>query len=376
MLQSLILLAGILVYSVRGQSNPMACFDNNIDVISLHNCLAAYFATPNSLGLAEWDSMLPVMDEISQYKQLVKAAMDATDPSFCSSATLNSYPAINDDITMRRFMNYYCVIVEKNLRYGKSPAMFNRGWGYVIIADKSWTLRNLHHSAPHPVSELYTPTMSSSIFYITRSRSLINAGASRDAVDGARSPCIADDPVADAAHENRTMFHALSAAIYEHENSNCSHANCAFIQWHSFANNSCNDTKIFITTGVDNSAGLYNNNALPAIKIANAFNQLGSVGATAMTAKDSTCNLLASDNIQGRLYNGVAAGDVCTGNPASSQNTVTGNFVNINLEQWLEDVSRWSHTISMAFPNSGSVVVPKVSAVIFAALVVLKLSYF
>jgi hypothetical protein len=89
---------------------------------------------------------------------------------------------------------------------------------------------------------------------------------------GAISPCIADDLVADTAHDNRTMFHALSAAIYEHKGT-CEHATCAFIQWHSFPNGSCPDTPIIISTGVDNSGQLYNNDLIPAVQVSIFENQ-------------------------------------------------------------------------------------------------------
>lgn len=155
-----------------------------------------------------------------------------------------------------------------------------------MIADDSWSRRELHHSAPHFQSDGNVLNETAAIFERTKSRSLVVAGASRYAVkEGSarersllhfyesrfifrsNSTCQPEYGVADCAHNDRTMFHAANKAIFEYQ-TNCNHKSCAFIQWHGMAETTCPACSAFISAGISNhTAAIYTDSRIPAVKV-------------------------------------------------------------------------------------------------------------
>uniref|UniRef100_A0A914VVS5 Uncharacterized protein n=1 Tax=Plectus sambesii TaxID=2011161 RepID=A0A914VVS5_9BILA len=290
--------------------------------------------------------MLPTATERGQYNQLISGILSAKDASVCSQNLLSQYPEIADDIEVRYYQKSYCIVAESKLHPTKN--IFRRSWGYVIIADDTWSKLDVYHSAPHFQSDLHTDIEAVMIFNMTRSRAVAINGASRFAVqDGVKSPCITEYYAADASHDNRTMFFVANSAMLAHQGASCPHEHCAFIQWHGMAAGSCPDANVFVSTGISNSHNTYSLPGLPANKIVAAFNQLGM--GVAKTPKESICNLVAAENVFGRLINGVTTANVCKTAAASSG--VTGEFVHIEQEPSVRaEFEKWTQIINSAFP--------------------------
>lgn len=66
----------------------------------------------------------------------------------------------------------------------RNQSYFLRSWGYMIVHNPITAKRLLHHSAPHYRTDGDVCAQAAYVFEHTKSRSLIIAGAPRDAVIG------------------------------------------------------------------------------------------------------------------------------------------------------------------------------------------------
>uniref|UniRef100_A0A0M3J0W0 COesterase domain-containing protein n=1 Tax=Anisakis simplex TaxID=6269 RepID=A0A0M3J0W0_ANISI len=158
----------------------------------------------------------------------------------------------------------FCVIHE--LIPHTSNGSFKRYWGYVVISDRF--ARTLHHSAAHFQSDGDVCNEAAALFERTAARSLVIAGASRFAVIGNETnKCQKKTSLADAAHNNETMFQTFNEAIYEVVTNNKSKSNSTFIQWHGMAETSCSKVKVFVSVGANNASNVYRDGNLTANRV-------------------------------------------------------------------------------------------------------------
>jgi hypothetical protein len=228
----------------------------------------------------------------------------------------------------------YCLLVE--VQNADNNEFVDRGWGTFIVYNDA--LRELSHQAPHPISDSTTEAQAISIFKGTDSRSYLMSGAHRSANSGSSSCQSPYDP-ADAAHNTDNMFHATNRELIAHYGAN----DWTAIQWHGMAADTCPNTHVYPSHGrnVTPDAGdrivTLRNNVLvyhPAWDV-----DLPGAGA---------CSLNATDNTQGRLINGVAAGSECN----TAATTYNGRFIHIEQDPTYRNPADWLGPIRDTWPTA------------------------
>lgn len=220
----------------------------------------------------------------------------------------------------------YCLLME--VLDANNNGKVDRGWGAFMVNPNA--TREMSHQAPHTLADLNTENQSIGIFGGTDSRSWLMAGAHRQASNNSSS-CQSSYFASDAAHNVDNMFHATNAELMAFYGSNDWQA----IQWHGMATDTCT-TNAFLSHGrdVNPSAGDKN--------LALKNSMLGYHPTWNLETPDTSCTLNATDNTQGRLINGVAAGSVC-GTAASSYN---GRFLHIEQDPNYRLAADWIPSVS------------------------------
>jgi Fibronectin type III domain len=266
------------------------------------------FVTPNTTEQADWRAVV---------KQMLQGSCDFTLPASLSG--IMQIRTFTDSGNKRN----YCVLME--VSDGNSNGIVDRGWGTFVVYNGA--TRELSHQAPHPITDSTTEIQAITIFKETDSRSYLMAGAPRDA-NSASSTCQSSFKEADAAHNTANMFHATNQELINWY----SKASWNAIQWHGMAADTCPNTEVYPTHGVNvtpvatDKISVLRNNLLvrhPTWKV-----DLPGTGA---------CSLSATDNTQGRLINGITAGSVC-GTAASSYN---GRFIHIEQDPDFRNPGDW-----------------------------------
>lgn len=220
----------------------------------------------------------------------------------------------------------YCLLME--VLDANTNGKVDRGWGAFMV-DAAAT-REISHQAPHPLADLNTENESIGVFGGTNSRSWLMAGAHRLAASGSNS-CQSSYGASDAAHAINNMFHATNIELMAFYGGNDWQA----IQWHGMAADTCS-TNAFLSHGraVDPAAGDKN------LLLANSM--LGYHPTWDIETPVSSCSLNATDNVQGRLINGVAEASVC-GTAASSYN---GKFLHIEQDLSMRNPADWIPSVN------------------------------
>jgi hypothetical protein len=221
----------------------------------------------------------------------------------------------------------YCLLMEvlDNNNNGK----VDRGWGALMVNANA--TRELSHQAPHPLADLTTENESIGVFGGTDSRSWLMAGAHRMAASGSNS-CQSSYGASDAAHAIDNMFHATNVELMAFYSNNDWQA----IQWHGMAAGTCDPANAFLSHGRTVNPQPGDKNLL----LKN--NMLGYHPTWVVETPVSSCSLNATDNVQGRLINGVPAASVC-GTAASSYN---GRFLHIEQDPGFRTASDWIPSVS------------------------------
>jgi hypothetical protein len=270
------------------------------------------FVVPNATEQAEWRGVV---------KRMMRGSCDFALPASLSG--IMQIRTFTDSGNKRK----YCVLME--VLDANSNGVVDRGWGTFVVYNDA--TRELSHQAPHPITDSTSEIQAITIFKETDSRSYLMAGAPRDA-NPANSACQSSFKEADAAHNTASMFHASNQELINWYGK----ASWYAIQWHGMAAETCPNTEVFPSHGVDvtpvatDKISILRNNVHvyhPAWKV-----DVPGAGA---------CSLNATDNTQGRLINGVAAGSVC-GTAASSYN---GRFIHIEQDPDFRNPSDWINPV-------------------------------
>jgi hypothetical protein len=235
----------------------------------------------------------------------------------------------------------YCVLMEVSDADGAGSV--DRGWGTFIVNNDA--IRELSHQAPHPISDSTTEIQAITIFKETDSRSYLMAGAHREA-NSANSACQSAFKESDVAHNTANMFHATNQELVRWYGA----ASWNAIQWHGMAANTCSNTEVFPSHGVDVQPVATD----PILVLRGALLSLHPTWDVDTPGVDA-CSLNATDNTQGRLINGVPAGDVC-GTPASSYN---GRFIHIEQDPNFRNPCDWINPVRDTFPVRKTPPAPK-----------------
>jgi len=275
------------------------------------------FVAPNATEQADWRAVV---------NKMLRGSCD-----FSLPASLNGVMQIRTFTDSGNGRNY-CVLME--VLDAKSDGVVDHGWGTFIVNNNA--TRELSHQAPHPITDSTTEIQAITIFKETDSRSYLMAGATRDA-NSANSACQSSFKEADVAHNTANMFHATNQALINWYGA----ASWNAIQWHGMAADTCPNTDVFPSHGLDVTP-------IATDKISTLRDNLRIYHPTwdVDLPGANACSLNATDNTQGRLINGVPAGDVC-GTPASSYN---GKFIHIEQDPNFRNPCDWINPVRDTFP--------------------------
>jgi hypothetical protein len=226
----------------------------------------------------------------------------------------------------------YCLLME--VRDQNGDGLVDNGFGTFIVYSKA--SRQLSHQAVHPIADSSTEKQAVTVFKDTDSRSFLMAGAHRDA-NSKESACLPPHPESDASHDSNTMVQATNEELLAYYGT----ASWFAIQWHGMDTSRC-PSHVFPSHGLDIAPA-------PTDKIAVLRDRLLLHHPTWRVDLPGygACILNATENVQGRLLNGVPAERVCC-TPASSY---TQKF--IHIEQDPDDFrnpSNWIAPITDTFP--------------------------
>jgi hypothetical protein len=173
-------------------------------------------------------------------------------------------------------------------------------------------------------------------FRDTDSRSFLMAGAHRDA-NAAASMCLLDARESDASHNSNTMVQATNEQLLAHYGA----APFFVIQWHGMAASTCPNTDVYPSHGRKAEPA-------PGEKILLLRDTLKTINESwdVDLPGSNSCGLNATENMQGRLLNGVPAQNVCS----VGASAVSQRFVHIEQDPSFRDPANWTAAIMKTFP--------------------------
>lgn len=292
---------------------------------ALSDCLAPQMPQAASNGFAE-PSLRQRADWQAAVIEMMNGRCDGTLPA--SLAGIAERRTFTDRNTGRS----YCLLME--VLDGNRDGFVDRGWAALVIDPRA--TRELHHHAPHPISDAETDDQAVGVFAATQSRGYLVAGAHRWS-NAAMSACQGSYAQADVAHNDATMFHATNEALARYYGARPWWA----IQWHGMAAADCRDADVYLSHGRSVPPAAED----PIVRLKTrllAEHPAWRIGLPG----DGTCNLNGTFNVQGRLLNGVAAPAVCEA-PAAAQ---SGRFIHIEQDPPFREARLWAEAIAGVFP--------------------------
>jgi hypothetical protein len=292
---------------------------------SLATCIAAQMPERGSNGY-----VVPTAAQRADWRAVVNQMLQGS----CDFAVPSS---LNNIMRVRTFTDAgngrsYCLLMEVRDRNRNGRVDF--GWGTFLVYNAA--TRQLSHQAVHPVADSNTEIQAAIAFRDTDSRSFLMAGAHRDA-NTAASMCLTNFPESDASHNSNTMVQATNEQLLAYYGATPWFA----IQWHGMAASTCPNTDVYPTHGRD---------AAPAAtdRIAVLRDTLKSVQPAwdVDLPGSGSCSLNATENMQGRLLNGVPAQNVCS----VAASSVTQKFIHVEQDPNFRNAADWTGAIAKTFP--------------------------
>lgn len=249
----------------------------------------------------------------------------------------------------------YCVLMEVADNDGNGYV--DKGWGtFITYANAA---REVTHQAPHPklstatsgsLGDAYTESEAVRVFKQSDSRSFGMCGARRGA-NTAASSCQSDSRASDCAHNTDNLLHASTEQLLAHYGGQ----DFTVIQWHGMSGDTCQETA-YVSHGYSTTPPA----GAKAIALRDAARTR--LPGWLINTPDTACTLNATDNPQGRLLNGVAAGSVCA--TAASASGFGNKF--IHIEQDVPELgadlpgvsSAWAQAVAAAMPAAQPVPAP------------------
>jgi hypothetical protein len=292
---------------------------------SLVGCIAAQmpekdsngYVAPTAAQRADWRAVV---------NQMMQGSCDFTVPS-----------SLNGIVRPRTFTDTsngrnYCLLMEVRDRNRNGRVDF--GFGTFIVNNAA--TRQLSHQAVHPVADSNTETQAVIAFRDTDSRSFLMAGAHRDA-NTAAGMCLLDARESDASHNSNTMVQATNEQLLAHYGA----TPFFVIQWHGMAASTCPNTDVYPSHGRKADPA-------PGERILLLRDNLTTIneGWDVDLPGSNSCGLNATENMQGRLLNGVAAQNVCS----VAASAVSQKFIHIEQDPNFRNPADWTAAIVKTFP--------------------------
>jgi len=342
-------------------SSPRGCLDTGT-IGDLVGCLNNFTVLPSYYNTSTYAAAQPTSEQTDDWTSVI-TSMLSVDNGNCPTlpGSLGSNYVItpfSDASTNQTF----CVLSETT---ANADGFFVKGWGHMLVpASQSAISRSVHLSAPHPWADIGTPEQAAAIFALSGAHSVLITGRHRRAYD---SPTTCVQPSSnkttyyktDPAHDVDEPFNIANRAIRAWQNAHggCPHETCAYLQMHGKGASSCSADTMFISSGLGHSnvsIQWYQTHLdAPAVRLKASVNQVFPKFTAALPSDDTACDLTATNNVFGRLINGVPEEDVCK--RGATADIATGQFVHVEQAA----ISRkdgqhegWGEVVRRAFRTS------------------------
>nr|GAT45053.1 predicted protein [Mycena chlorophos] len=357
---------GLFSLPALASLSPIPCLPNSSTLETLVACFDNYTVPYDFYTAQTYADAQPAAEQLYDWTTLINSVLSVD--GNCSSIPVP--PSIAEIYSLSLFSDIsgpqYCVLSE---RYSSEGA-YTKGWGlFVVPATANGVQCDIHLSAPHPQYDLFTPEQAGALFKAVGARSLLIAGRQRMAY-ALPSDCVIPTSnttvyyKTDPAHDTDEPFFPASLAIHawqETRGGGCP-SSCAFIQLHGKSASTCSTDTAFLSGGLGRdpaSLEWYTSPASRPVKrlkfaLINAFASVNS-SFTFSLPSDSSCSLVATDNVFGRFLNGVPVADVCT--QSASAEKAKGEFVHVEQAIVLREsggegvYEAWAQALKEAFPS-------------------------
>ncbi|KAJ7651838.1 hypothetical protein B0H17DRAFT_958245 [Mycena rosella] len=343
------------------ESEQIACLENTTSTFEdLVTCFDTYTVTEGYYSDDTYAAAQPNAEELSGWEDLISSLLSVD--GNCTSLAVP--PSIGGIYDVSLFTDptgpQYCILSESTSVDG----VYAKGWGLVVVsATQDAVERDIHFAAPHPAYDLFIPEQAGALFHSTGARSLLISGRTRTAIL-VSSDCVIPTSNStiyyktDPPHDVAEPFFSASKTIraWQLSNGGCPAQTCAFIQMHGKGVSSCPTDTMFLSSGIGRSAA---SAAWYTDAVDRPIKRLKTELMTAFPTwnvslpSDSTCSLTATDNVFGRLVNGIAEQLVCMN--ASTAELTTGEFIHIEqaiLSRGSAAYSGWTAAFLAAFAPS------------------------
>jgi hypothetical protein len=316
----------LLVLAGCGNADLTCSSSTTLDALTM--CIRAQMPASGSNGY-----VAPTADQRADWQRVVTQMLQGK-CDFAVPASLSGMVQVRTFTDTSNSRNY-CLLME--VRDQNGNGVVDNGFGTFITYRGA--ARQVSHQAVHPIADSATENQAVSVFRDTDSRSFLMAGAHRDA-NSAMSTCRPSFPESDPSHNSSTMTQATNEALLAYYGPTSWFA----IQWHGMAAATCPMTDVYPSHGRDVATA-------PTDKIAILRqNVLAAHGTWDVDLPglpgSEMCRLNATENVQGRLLNGVTAANVCGTEP--SRHTQT--FVHIEQDPNFRNPADWVTAIKATFP--------------------------
>ena len=319
------ILVGLFVITASwAEAGTLTC-SSATTLDALVGCIRSHMPGSSSNGY-----QAPTVDQLNGWRmvvqQMLQGSCDATLPQ--SLAGVASRRPFVDAANGKT----YCVLMEVLDTDGNS--IVDRGWGTFIV-DPNAT-REISHQAPHPLSDIATEAQAIGAFRDSDSRSFLMAGTHRNASTAA-STCQSAYRASDVAHDAGTMYQAANEAMSVQYGG----ADWWAVQWHGMAADSCRSVEVYISHGSSTAPSPGDKN----LELKAALLRYHPTWKVAVPGSGA-CSLHGTDNVLGRLLNGVPAETVCD----SAALGYSGKFLHIEQDPNFRAPADWLPAVRDAWP--------------------------
>jgi hypothetical protein len=306
----LIAAVGSVLLIGNGSADPSCPSSNTLD--TLVECIRDHMPRADSKGY-----VAPTPSQRADWRIVVNQMLQGS----CDFAVPVSLNGIVQVRTFRDTGNRrnYCLLMEVRPNQN-DPRFVAHGFGTFLVYSNA--TRQLSHQAVHPIADRTTEVQAVTVFKDTDSRSFLMAGAHRDA-NSVASACLPKHPESDASHNANTMVQA--------------------IQWHGMAETRCPKSDIHLSHGMNIHAPT---DTIVVLRDKFLLHNLNISKSRVTLAGSSSCDRDGTENMQGRLLNGVAAERIC----CTAASNVTQKFIHIEQHPNFRSPGDWIASITDTFP--------------------------
>ena len=227
----------------------------------------------------------------------------------------------------------YCLLMETKDADG--DGYVDKGWGTFIVDNSA--VREISHQSPHPIYDGDTANQAIGLFKSTDARSFLMCGSHRHA-NGQTGGCQSSYGPADCAHNKANMFTMANQELDAYYGS----APWTAIQWHGMSADTCGGVSAYMSQGF--IAAPATSTKLSLLKQMIADDQSNW---DVRDPGDGGCTLNATDNVQGRILNGMSYANACS-NTASAP--VADKFIHVEQKPGTYQVAgNWSQAVRDAW---------------------------